>query len=727
MQKSKVLYFFCLTTFTASFGQKLILNPKLIDFENANVADVFFTVYLDSIPEMDTLVNFTSTAVTFSDCQSLVFDTSNWQKPQKVYIGRQSSFSSLNVAFSTAEILAELVNLDTSQVISNGTITLTNLKVNRGATCSSTGDPHFVTFNGQTYDYQSYHTVWLMQSPFLSVQCLQMPCNNYVTCNIACTIEVSDGQNSAQFIASAHGSTGRLAVSQTAGNGTFLAQHLRHEIYNANSWKFFLQDSASISLAGRTWPTATQGYLDIVIFVPTSYNGLTAGLCGAFDNNANALLLPNGTYLGYRSKGLSVANTTQFANAWTIRNSSVPYNQIYNVINGTNVQTMSLATMYKFQPYSFDTLKIIKLWSSLSFKQCTRPLKVLPTLVKPPTGLIGSTPFNITWDAIRRYTQWGRYTPLITDPDRYYPGYKFKNEFAKRSLEFDPLNQNETKPEGLNPEGQTPKNETKPEGQNSEGQTLKNETKPEELEVNPDAVKFIKEQCQNALYSKSCNDIVPNTDTALACELDIRLIWNQREMDPGAVEKTLTNYKNAYMDLCKHSTNNLLSLIPMQLAIKIDNALETVSSNVTKLERRSSPQVSLESIAFDGLDSVFKLALQSVQENGFMHFTPDCRNNGQPNMAGGCDCPPGNTGILCEHKIPEFTPSKPTPSETTPSEQTPSEPTPSESTPSATPSEPVNKDASGGRGVSVSGSIKNAMCTLQCTFLTALLVSILVL
>ncbi|NBU33882.1 hypothetical protein EB118_02245 [bacterium] len=655
----------CVASVTA---QHLVISPKTIDFENLNAAEAYFSVNLDSPPENDMVVNFTSTAVTFSGCQSAVFDVTNWQVPQRMYIDRQSSFSSLNVAFSRAEILAELTEIETNKLVSNDTVVLTNLKVNKGATCSSTGDPHFVTFNGQMYDYQSYHTVWLMQSPFLSVQCLQMPCNNYVTCNIACTFHVSNGQQAAQFIVSSNGSTGKIQVSFTAGNSSFLSGYLRHEIQNANSHKILLMDGAVITLVGRTWPTATQGYLDTVIFVPTRYSGLTAGLCGAFDGNSTKLLLPNGTYVGFKSKTESANNVTIFANAWTIRNSSTDYNEVYNVINGTNIKTMTPVVMYKFQPYSEDLLRIIQNWSGLSFKQCVKPLKVLPTIVKTPTGLLYTIPFNITWNAVSRYTQWGRYTPLITDPDRYYPGFKYKNQFAKRGLS-DTGDSNVTQTDSNNSTTQTDLNNTATQTDSSNTteipiatQTNSPNNTATQTEVQPtlseEQSQFVKDQCTAALMSDSCLEIVSNKDYISSCMMDSAMVIQ----DTASLRKTFDNYKSVYLDTCKHMSSNLISLIPMNIAIQIDAQLVDNAENVTLRKRSIRDVISI--------DPALQKALDAIKINGFgEHFTAKCENNGKPLAEGGCACPDGFIGVLCEHPQASLTFSS-TVSHTEPTEHT---------------------------------------------------------
>lgn len=429
--------------FGAAYAQNMIIFPKEMDLTELNAAQSYFTVKLDSPPEYDVVVKYTSKSVTFSQCQSTVFTLDNWQIEQKIFVDRQSAFSSLSVDTNLSEILLEMVNKDTNELLKNDTIALKNIRPSRGASCYSTGDPHFVTFNGQAYDYQSYHTVWLMQSPFLSVQCLQMPCNNYVTCNIACTIQVSDGKNFAYFIASANGTTGQLSVSNIRDDNNLLNSYLHHQTISNKNWKFWFRDGSQVSMTGNNWPTAEYGYLNVFIFVPSKYKYITSGLCGLWDGNPSRLLLPNGTFVGFTSYRGSIQNTTLFSNAWTIQNSSVAYNQIYNVINGSFANPIDFATMYRYQPYTLSTIQnltgssiqtIINEWGSKTFIQCMKPLSVLPTLVRPPTGLKDPVPFAINWNAIQRYTLWGRFTPRITDPDRYYPGYKFRGNFVKRQL-----------------------------------------------------------------------------------------------------------------------------------------------------------------------------------------------------------------------------------------------------------------------------------------------------
>lgn len=52
-------------------------------------------------------------------------------------------------------------------------------------TCQSWGDPHFVMFNGNTFNFQGYGEYVLAQLGDLDVQVRQQPCASGVTCNMA--------------------------------------------------------------------------------------------------------------------------------------------------------------------------------------------------------------------------------------------------------------------------------------------------------------------------------------------------------------------------------------------------------------------------------------------------------------------------------------------------------------------------------------------------------------
>ena len=509
------------------FAQNMIIAPNVLDMSTLNAAEAYFTVRLDTAPDYDMLVNFTSNAVTFSNCQSAVFSIDNWQIDQKIYIDRQSVFSSLSIDMSYAEISLEMINTDTNQIVQNKTISLKDLQPSKGAHCYSTGDPHFVTFNNQKYDYQSYHTVWLLQSPFLSVQCLQMPCNNYVTCNIACSIQVSDGVNYAYFLTSANGTTAKLTTTKVRDDNNFLNSYLFHQTISEQNWKFIFKDGSQVNFIGRTWPTADQGYMDVFIFVPAKYKYLTSGLCGVWDNNSTSLMMPNGTSLNFVNKSTSASNVLLFTNSWTIQNSSVAYNQIYNVINGTTPAPINFATMYRFQPYINNFVEqkcgsslqtIIQKWSSTTFKQCMKPLRVMPTLVKTPTGLLNSKPFTINWNAIQRYSKWGKYTPLITDPLRYYPGYLYRGNFLRRRdivTDAQPVTQ----------------------------ETIK------EPEVSPHDLIFIGKHCPQVMIAENCQQIVPNehVNHIENCVGDVKHVWFMTSDRDTIIAATLNNHKQAFV------------------------------------------------------------------------------------------------------------------------------------------------------------------------------------
>ena len=637
-------------------GQKMIISPETLDMSNVNAAGAYFTVRLDIAPDYDMIVNFTSTAVTFSSCQSLVFSVDNWQIDQKIYIDRQSVFSSLSVDMSSAEILTELINTETNKIVQNKTVSLRNIRPNQGANCYSTGDPHFVTFNNQRYDYQSYHTVWLLQSPFLSVQCLQMPCNNYVTCNIACSIQVSDGVNFAYFLTSANGTTANLATTKVRDDNNFLSSYLHHQVVSNRNWKFIFRDGSYVTLVGNTWPTADQGYMDVYIFVPTKYKFLTSGLCGVWDNNATSLMMPNGTSLQFIDKRKSASNVLLFTNSWTIQNSSVAYNQIYNVINGTAPAPMNFTTMYRFQPYvnnyvqqkcGSDLQTIIQTWSSNTFKQCMKPLKVMPTLVRTPTGLLNSKPFTINWNAIQRYNKWGKYTPVITDPLRYYPGYLFRGSFLKRREVT-----NEAVTEVTNEAVTEVTNEAV-----TEVTTEVTNEVPKEQEVSSQDLLLIEEQCKKAMVAENCQQIVPNEylNHISNCVGDVKHVWFMTTDRDTSIATTLNNHMRAFLEHCKQASENFLALIPAPVAIKIDNILsqvveETVTNN--NLKRRSIDMLNeLESIV--GSASPVVTVIKAQMNNGFgtfqhMHI---CLNNGITLSSGGCECVDTFSGTHCENKL----------------------------------------------------------------------------
>jgi hypothetical protein len=635
-------------------AQKMIIAPDVLDMSTLNAARSYFTVRLDSAPDYDMVVNFTSNAVQFSNCESTVFSIDNWQLDQKIYIDKQSVFSSLSVDMSTAQILAELINTENKNIVQNKTISLKNIKPNQGANCYSTGDPHFVTFNNQQYDYQSYHTVWLLQSPFLSVQCLQMPCNNYVTCNIACSIQVSDGINSAYFLTSANGTTAQLATTKVSDDNNFLNTYLYHQIINSQNWKFIFKDGSQVSLIGRTWPTADQGYLDVSIFVPTRYKYLTSGLCGMWEDTSSTLMMPNGTSLDFKDKGKSVSNVLLFTNSWTIQNSSVAYNQIYNVINGTSPKPISLTDMYKFQPYvnsivqqkcGSDLQTIIKTWSSNTFKQCMKPLKVLPTLVKPPTGLLNSKPFTINWNAIQRYTKWGRFTPLITDPDRYYPGYKYRGNFLKKRQNANITEIVDTTTNTIDTIVTSTVTSTTIQTTNT---IVKQDIEPE---VSSQDIVFITEQCKMSMVAENCEQIVSkeHLNHIQNCIEDVKHVWFMKSDRDISISSTLNNHKQAFLEHCKQATENFLAILPMQIVQKLDDVLSQSTNTLTKRSIDILSQI--QSIV--GNDSNIMTIVKAQIKNGLGSFQnmQNCLNGGTPLESGGCKCIDMHSGFNCEHKI----------------------------------------------------------------------------
>ena len=58
-----------------------------------------------------------------------------------------------------------------------------NLNSKASSVCSTTGDPHFATFNGISTSYQGAGSYYLVKTPFLVVEVNQYICGAPATCN----------------------------------------------------------------------------------------------------------------------------------------------------------------------------------------------------------------------------------------------------------------------------------------------------------------------------------------------------------------------------------------------------------------------------------------------------------------------------------------------------------------------------------------------------------------
>ncbi|KAJ3099207.1 hypothetical protein HDU96_010776, partial [Phlyctochytrium bullatum] len=147
------------------------------------------------------------------------------------------------------------------------------------ATCYSTGDPHYKTFDGRYFSAQDTGVFYLVRAPTFAVQVNQQPCNRGVTCNQAVAIQY--GSSVVMLTAAPRSRTALDLKALTAKtDGIKVTANAAK-----SSYQLALPDGTQITANIHPW--AGVYYIDVFVNAAGAHFGRANGLCGNFNGRAN--------------------------------------------------------------------------------------------------------------------------------------------------------------------------------------------------------------------------------------------------------------------------------------------------------------------------------------------------------------------------------------------------------------------------------------------------------
>ncbi|KAJ3329562.1 hypothetical protein HDU76_007637 [Blyttiomyces sp. JEL0837] len=243
--------------------------------------DTPFNVSLTAKPVGDVTVYLSAPGCQFI-VNKVTFNGDNWNKPVEVRLVGVPEFMDKDdsAILITADVDAPCENYHTCQ-----TGHQCHRKYTRGGTCTSSGDPHYHTFNGLDVTHMGKGAFYLVESDILSIQAYQYPCvvvpGHDATCNGAIGIRYGDDA----FIVSIAKAdfTGYDPTKNDLPRLERLSDDIRGVSYTpadgkpSKNFNFKMDDGATVSVSigsmnGLQW-------LDVNIFIPGGYWGKVGGIC----------------------------------------------------------------------------------------------------------------------------------------------------------------------------------------------------------------------------------------------------------------------------------------------------------------------------------------------------------------------------------------------------------------------------------------------------------------
>ncbi|XP_076616110.1 alpha-tectorin-like [Chaetodon auriga] len=176
---------------------------------------------------------------------------------------------------------------------------------NPHGTCSASGDPHYLTFDGKAYDFQGtcrYVLATLCNTTdelhYFTVEAKNEPWNGLP---VSITTEVFVNVWGYEVRMSKE-SSGTVEVNGITKNVPVLLNGGRVSIYTTGS-RTFVSADFGLSVTYDGWSTVS-------ISVPSNYSGQTCGLCGNFNGN------PNDEFI--TPFGMMVTAPHEFGTAWKV-------------------------------------------------------------------------------------------------------------------------------------------------------------------------------------------------------------------------------------------------------------------------------------------------------------------------------------------------------------------------------------------------------------------------
>ncbi|KAJ3179496.1 hypothetical protein HK101_010031 [Irineochytrium annulatum] len=260
----------------------LIFDPPTLTLDDSDFKGSF-TVKLAAEPKGDVAVYLDGTDILFSDAV-LAFDSSNWNKGQKVSVIADADFYG-DIETKTIKIEADIDAPCDNLCPQDYTGTRTKYP---GQTCGWTGDPHISTFDSLYVFFRGQGVYDFIKSEHLNVQGYLYPCTwngkrqEQATCTGAVAIRYGDSAvilslvsddyknaalNGKQIVPKLHKVTDDISgMTWTPKNGDA-----------SDTWVITLADGSNIHVTAGY--SREMNHLDVSVFLAAGYYGTCGGLC----------------------------------------------------------------------------------------------------------------------------------------------------------------------------------------------------------------------------------------------------------------------------------------------------------------------------------------------------------------------------------------------------------------------------------------------------------------
>jgi hypothetical protein len=247
----------------------LVFDPpsmKLTDYAVGGLV----RVRLSAPPRSPTTLYYEAPSLSFTQC-SVQFDQNNWNQWQDVrsvampYMTEADSLREFKMRFTASCPGNRLHGQVMDYAVTRGAGT--------GATCTSSGDPHYKSFDGKTFDFMGIGCYQLVRSGYLTIQTVTTQWGN-TAASVNKAIAIRYGK--AVWLIDAV--TGKSCDDGGQDNSAVKLI----ESQNGRDFHFQFPEGTEVKV---TIQDGTPKYLDVTVIAAGHMRGKTHGLCGTFDGN----------------------------------------------------------------------------------------------------------------------------------------------------------------------------------------------------------------------------------------------------------------------------------------------------------------------------------------------------------------------------------------------------------------------------------------------------------
>ncbi|KAJ3115562.1 hypothetical protein HDU96_000443 [Phlyctochytrium bullatum] len=252
-------------------AQKLVFSTPTLTLDDAAFG-ASLSLSLSEPPADTATVYLEAPGLQLTTC-AIKFTRDDWRTPKPVHVLAGGSAKSTSFTIG-AQVFAPGSGVH----LVKGEVKVTR-RAREAATCYSSGDPHYKTFDGKYYSQQDAGQFYLLRTPTFIVQADQQACADGVTCNRAIAVQFG---SQAVVITADGSSTSTLVLKPISRAIDTLTPTLNAE---KNTAQLHLPDGSQVTVSIYPWNGVY--YMDATINLAGGQWGKTDGFCGSYNDNAN--------------------------------------------------------------------------------------------------------------------------------------------------------------------------------------------------------------------------------------------------------------------------------------------------------------------------------------------------------------------------------------------------------------------------------------------------------